>query len=388
MRMFSVGLSVLALLLFVATPPSLANQSKPPAGTLIKLKKLQQKQTVNIVGTQGCTFEISAESSDPSVVSVTRTEGAKKSHKVVIEAVGAGEATVTIETMEGSILSCEGFTFEFPVEVEFDAKGVIKNAKSQLKSGLSTAKDLVDTAFDLFCDDLAEIADAVLAGDLDPIEAYFEATAARADMYDDLAFELDQLYGETWVAMWGGIAFFETLHPDLVTLFPGGCGEWDDFREDLNDLEDKASSKAEKKLKMFIKVLGKALDGDDDALLVVSFFPEVLLEVDEPVVFPGSDPEAEPVEEATKPLAKTWTSAGRLSTSETSRLQIGGQADPGDGNVTVTLNGPGGFTTNIDAMVGEDCAFRTEFADLTPGSYTVVLTQGDNGPVSFGVVVP
>ncbi|MCB9898185.1 MAG: hypothetical protein H6825_09300 [Planctomycetes bacterium] len=381
---------VVLLALLVATPVAWANKPNVPSGTTIEFVGTGKTKVIKISGTQGCTFAVMASSSDESVATVTMTEGAAKKHTVVIQPVGVGVADVTILTENGSIGACEGFMFTYPVNVLFDEKTFLKDAKKLVSAAAKDAKAVVGVGFSQYCDELADIAADAADGVIDLNDAYFAAADALGAFQSDLGLTLDDLYDQTWAELWQDDAADIAPDEDILSLYPGGCGVWDDYVGKLTQLEDKFQSSSYKKFKKFVKVLAKAAKGDDDALLLVADYPEALalFALDEPVVTPGADPEAAPPAAPAKNLAKTWTSAGRLRSSETSRLEIGGVADPGAGAVTVTIHGPGGFTTNVVAAVGEDCMFVGSFAGLAPGSYTVELTQGANGPVAFGTVVP
>jgi hypothetical protein len=320
---------------------------------------------------------------------VTTRTGPRKSHKVVIEAVGAGTANITISTSNGSILNCQGFDFFYEVVVLPDSKAFVKQAKAKLKDATKGLKDglkFLEAEFGGVVDDAV---DAVKDGTVDIDDAADQAFEIGQDYVDFIDTEVEDFLDDVYEDVWGRAGEFGVteLTPDLLTLYDGGCGEWDKFVDGVDKLVDKSLGVFTREFKVLTKASALKAAGVDDDFLFVFAHPQIVVEQDDPVQLPAAAPVDLPPSPL-KPLAKTWTSAGRLSSSSVSKLHIGGTADPIGGSVTVFIVGPDSFTAQLVASVDENCHWRADFSSLPPGSYSVALNQGLIGPVEFGTKVP
>jgi len=388
MRRHALRFPLLLACSVLLAPFAAANEAKPASGFVFEMD-LGDQAAVSIVGTQGCTFEVGASSSNTGVAQVTARVGARKIHKVIIEAVGAGTADISISTFGGSIPNCEGFAFFYEVVVAADGKAFLKQAAAKLKAATKDIKaglKDIELQFGQVVDDAV---DAVKNGDLDIDDATDQAFDVGQDWVDFLDAELADFLDDVYEDVWGRAGEFgiTELTPDLLELYDGGCGDWDKFVDGAHALVDRSVKVFTRELKVLTKASALAAAGVDDDFLFVFAQPDLAVEQDDPVPLPSAEPvELPPPPE--KPLARTWTSAGRLSSSSVSKLHIGGTADPNGPPVTVDIVGPDGTTAQLDATVDENCHWRADFGSLPPGSYTVTLSQGSKGPVEFGTKVP
>jgi len=371
----------------LAAPSALGNKTKPQAGPL--QLKLGGKQVIAVLGTQGCKFKIAVTSSNEAAVIATYSAEALGKHQVLLETVGIGESLVQIQTLEGTIAFCEGFDFGFPITVIADPTALPSQTKTKLKEASKFAKLAVKDYVADFNDTLADIIAAMNAGDLTPSGAAFEAIDAAQDLIDDLEdgqeFFLDDVYSDIWTR---SLAFGATgIDAGNLGLLSGACGQWDDFEAGVRKLSGQAVSTMQKRLKSFLKLLDKAVGSEVDALFVLGAIPQLLFVPAQPIPVPAVEP-LPPPDPPKRPLKQTWTASGRLSTSATSRLHVGGSADPSRGDVTIALAGPDGFTAEETVSLSPQDTWRVQFGNLPPGSHVVTLTQTENGPVSFTVTVP
>ena len=387
MKPFQLGTLLCLAFLLVAAPTAEANKFNPKSGTKLKLK-MGQKTTISVTGFQGCKFEAlhyDPKSTDPEVVSVTTPGKEGKSQKVTIEAVGPGMTEVSIIT-QGESPSCNGFMATYAVEVEADPKAFLKQAKGKLKDGIKSIKSELDTELGNICT-LFDLA-AGFATQQDASEAVPQVWDAMEELAADLdglvQQQLDDIYGDIWqrAEQYG----FAQNTPELVGLLDGGCGDWDKFVNAAISLYDKAWDKLLKKYKKLIKTIDGKFKNTGENYLSLVEMPQVNTALTAPVPIPVPAPLPQP-DPQPKPLKKHWSAAGRLSSSSTADLTIGGSADPGGGDVTVSMTGPGGAVTPVDASVGDDCNWQADFSGLTPGTYRVTLTQGGN-TATFTKYVP
>ncbi len=386
MRCFKLAFTV-ATVVACMLPSALANKASPASGATFTLFP-EQWASVNIKGFKKCDFSVTVMDFDPKVVSVSFNKEDAKKHRVDITAIAPGMTQVTIETV-GKDPNCNGFFFTYMVEVEADTKAFVKQAKGKLKDASKVAKDAGKDLVQTFCDDLSIVADGFLAGELTVDEALDEAFNDAQDLIDLMDFTLDPFLDATFADIWtravlGGL---NQINDDVVGFLPGACGEWDQFEDGVRKEIDKAIKTLDKKLKKFEKTIDKALKGDDLDLLMVWAFPEILLAVDDPVALPADPPTETPAPATPKNLEKSWNASGRLDDSAVGRLHTGGQADPGGGMVTITINGPDGATATVMSAVDGNCAWRAEFPGIKPGDYSVTATQGTN-KITYKWTVP
>ena len=370
------------LCLLAVTLPVMANKTIPPNGTVITMQS-GETVTTKVLGTGGCTFAVLVSSEDEGVAQASAVDALKKKHAVTITAVGVGTTDITIFT-SGKDVSCSGFNFSYTVVVEPDLTAFVKQAKGKIKQAQLLAKEGVAVVNKLYCDELADISKHVKSGDLTVEEALDLAFDAYTEWADFYHLALDQFLDTTFEDIWtrNFEAGFLAFSDDLIGFLPGACGDWDKFEDKMKKLADKGVAQGLKKFKKLAKVLGKFAAGDDAELQVVIEHPEVLLEVDIPVALPAVVPQV-PAEALPKALEKSWTGSGSLSTASDSGLIMGGSADPGEGDVTVTINGPDGFMESMTVPVNKECEWKVKFTGLPRGSYTVELSQGGNPPVGF-----
>lgn len=386
MRPAALTLSLVALFTALAAPALEASFFTPSSGPLTILTG--EKLTIKVKGTQKCKFKVLVLNTNGEVAEVSFSESSKTSHKVTIEGLLPGTTQISIITEEGSISQCTGRSASYEVTVEADPDAFFDQADEKLKEAKAEAKDVVEEFVEAAVGGLAELADLVKEGEVDPIDAYFQAADVMQDLFDDLHGGMNPFLDDVYDDIWDRAADFglDEMSPELLGYLPGACGEWDEFETDVVALVDKASGLMTKAFKKFVGQLVKL--SDEDAVLFALFTsPDLFVGVSETVPAPAPEP-LSPPDPPKIPLVKTWTAAGRLSNSSTGRLHVGGGADPSRGNVAVGIAGPGGFADGESAPVGEDDSWRAEFFNLPPGSYVVTLTQTDNGPVSFTVTVP
>jgi hypothetical protein len=375
---------VTLLFLAVAAPVAEANKSKQKSGSKFKMTP-GQKTTVTITGTQGCKFEALHKNSgdtDPKVATVQTPSKAGKSQKVIITAVGPGETEVQLETQsvdDPINFFCNGFLFEYFITVVPDNKAYLKQVKGKLKTKTADAKAILGLVTKSFCDQTKFLGGEVKAGNMtaeDALAQAFDAMQFVANALDvAIDEELDLAFTDIWTR--NAEAGFFIMDGDLAGLLPGGCGDWDKFEDGIRKLADKTTKTMTKKYKALVKTIDKSLAKEDDSILQIFDILGFEFTVP-PIPIPVPMPEAQPAP-VPKPLKKNFTSSGRKSSSETTRLHIGGSADPDGGNVTVEITGPGGVMSSTSVPVdATGCDWEANFPTLAPGSYTVKLTQGTN----------
>jgi hypothetical protein len=373
---------VTLVFLAVAAPVAEANKSKQKSGSKFKMTP-GQKTTVTITGFKGCKFEALHDNpgaTDPKVASVQPPSQAGKSQKVTITAVGPGETEVNLVTQsvdDPIDFFCNGFTFQYFITVVPDNKAYLKQVKGKLKSKTKQVKEILDQVIDDFCDQVKFLGDEVKKGNMTGEDAL--ASAHEAMQFVAIALdigvdgELDLVFTDIWTR--NAEAGFFIMDPDLAGLIPGGCGDWDKFEDGVRKLAGKTTKTMEKKYKALVKTIDKSASDDE----LVQIFDLLGLDLTPaPIPIPVPTPETQP-DPVPKELKKNFTSSGRWASSANTRLQIGGSADPGGGNVTVEITGPGGAMSSVEVPVnGTSCGWEADFPNLPPGSYTVTLTQGSN----------
>lgn len=384
--MRTLAMVVLALACALAmSPDAQANKYKPASGKY-KLK-IGDKMKVTTTGFGGCTFETIHENSketDSDVATVSTPGSAGKKQVVQIEAVGAGTTTVVLETV-GKDPGCFGFQSTYTLIVEGDFKAFEKQAKGKYKESLKSTKDLAGIVLDAYCSaidlTLELYDDGEATADLS-LQDSFSAIQSVADLVDTGAASIiDGVTADVWSR--ATAQGFTEMTPGLQGYLIGGCGEADKYKEGVEKIAEKLISAMKKKHKKFQKDMAKI--AADDVLVLLGEIVPGFGDLRAVVEIPVADPDPQPAAPA-KPLKKNFTSSGRLASSSTSRLHIGGSAEPGGGDVTVTITGPDDVETEKDVSVNEDCEWEAEFGSLPPGTYTVELEQ-DGNTVEFNVVV-
>lgn len=383
--MRTLALAALVLAAFLS-PEALANKANPASGSAVFLNP-GDKQNVKVSGFGGCSFEVMLMTTDSKVVQLSqKKDGAAKGHNVTLEAVGVGTAMVTITTANGTNPGCQGFNFTYPVTVTPDTKDLQKAYKAETKSQLKLAKDALNAAIEEVCPAIDDVVDAVKDGEITPddaIDALQDVGALAATGLADLARSaVDTSFGALFTSP--EALEYLGIDPSVLRYLPGACGDYDKFEDQLEKLIGQAEKRFEKKIKKAIKDVEKIATKQGEAIL---FIFQTILGVPQPqtpVALPANPPQT-PAPAPPKPLEKSWTSSGRLSSSGVSSLRIGGIAD--SGQVSVEITGPDGFSDSDDFDVNEDCGWIADFGGIKPGVYTVKITQGDQSQTFTTVVV-
>ncbi|GJM21476.1 MAG: hypothetical protein DHS20C15_13910 [Planctomycetota bacterium] len=353
----------------------LANDSKPASGTEFSLLAAQI-QVIQILGFAGCKFEIEATSSDEKVAMVSFNEGQAKKHKVQVEAMGVGSATITVSTKNGTNPGCQGFEFTFPVSVSADEKAFVKAGKMKLKDAGKEMKAALDDTVGEYCEGINALLKLVKAGEVSITDAIVLLSDVTALAAGDINRQVADLLDETEVALWNcpQAEGLDTFTDNILSFLPGGCGEWDKFESGAVSQAEKAIKKVRAKLKKAIKQLNKAAKQIEATVLILHQIFFGLPTTITPVPLPAN-PAQTPAPAIPKPLRKTSVASGRLSSTPVTRLDITGIGAMGGGQVTVDIVGPDGSSGQMMVDLEDDCTFRASFTGIKPGQYTVTLTQ-------------
>ncbi len=389
MRSIPLSLLAVSLALFAAAPPVLANEAKPDSGTQLQIK-VGECAFVTIKGFAGCKFDVNANSSQSGIVELSEPATQKPTHKLKIQGMSVGTTMVTFTTRNSTNPGCQGFSFMYPVTVSANPEAFDKQAKGKIKDAAKEIKDAQNDFVEFFCDELNLLLEDAKAGEVSTAEALDEFLTFTQSAIDSMsngtndglnsfADDLDAR-AESF-----GITSFDQIAPSLL---PGGCGDWDKLESGALKNALKAIDKILKKAKKF----GKDLDALDeknggDGVTVLLYPANILVGQEAPPI--GGFVNPPPPPPLPKPLQRSWRASGRLLDQMNGRAHIGGTADPGAGQVTVTVTGPGGAMTTVMADVDAvTCKWTAKFPDLPKGPYNVSVTQGANGPVTSTMAVP
>jgi hypothetical protein len=371
----------------VLAAAALANKATPPSGTAIKLK-VGEKFVIKVGGTQNCKFDVMTNSDNSKVASVSSTSVQKSSHSIEVMGVSPGATNVTLLTANGSIPQCQGFQFSYPVTVEPDIDGFAKQAKKKLADATKNAKNQFASDLKDFCDLLMAILASAKSNDI-TVEAALDdalelANLAVALIHSDADSAVNEILDglDVRAVEEFGITFVDELP---LSVLPGGCGDFDKFESATHAAAQKALDMLLKKMKKFAKDLSavdKAKGGGGVTILVPP--PHLLYSGESEVIGFGNPP---PPPNPPKNLKKTWHASGRLSDNPTGQMSMGGTADPGAGDVTITITKPGGGTEQTTSPVDNKCRWKAKFTNLPPGTYTAAITQGANGPVNTTIII-
>jgi len=240
--------------------------------------------------------------------------------------------------------------------------------KSASKSELSFHKNAVKQALSNYCDTLDQIADDVGSGALTPDAALDQITAATNAFVDDLSVLGDQISRN--LEFFAG-ALLQGTSGIPAGFLLGDCGTLDRFSASIGKTVAKTISKVLKKLKKIAKAAqGGANYGVNPGLGAPVPPPP-------PAPVPGPPPPPPP-----KPLKINALAGGSdITAANDGKLCVGGTADPANGNVDVTINGPGGtmLTQNV-AVDPVTCRWQACFPamgvpNLPEGNYQVQAAQ-------------
>ncbi len=375
MRRLLIHLAVFASLLAGLSPNLAANNSIPASGTTIKLIP-SAFSLITVVGFGGCKFEIDASSSNEKVATVSFAEGPGKKFKVKVEGMDVGSAMITVSTKNGTVQGCEGFEFTFPVEVTADEKAFVKAGKKKLKDAGKAAKPILDTLVKEYCTEIDGLIELAKSGEI-PLDIAIELLSIESAFIGG-AFNqavtdiVDQAANDLWTCP--EAEGLSEISDSVLGFLPGGCGDWDKFEAGVEALADKAQKKIRAKLKKSIKQLDKIAKSIDAAVLILAQLfttPPGLLT---PVPLPAN-PAQTPPAAIPKPLRRTAITSGRLSSAGVTRLDISGIGADGAGQVTVSIEGPDGFSDSKMVDLDDACVFQASFDGIKPGHYSVTLTQ-------------
>jgi len=128
-------LVLLPVLAAALASPALATIASPVSGTQIQLT-VGQKFPIKLKNAMGCHFDYSAIATDPLLLDISAPSGMDLTKAViVITGLLPGETDLVVESMNGT---CPPATHTYPVTVEADINGVLKEfdatAKSELKN--------------------------------------------------------------------------------------------------------------------------------------------------------------------------------------------------------------------------------------------------------------
>lgn len=386
MRQLTVILFLCLAFVGAAAPMAQANKYSPKSGTTFKLRP-GKKATIKVVGFQGCKMEAFASVGDSDVVKVSTTSGSSKSPKVTVTAVGPGSTFLDI-SLSSESPSCElpGF---FTFTVEPDPKAFVKQAKGKLKQMKKDIKSDLNAALKLGCDGLDAVKDLIDPDETKAAELIQDLFPAVEDYQFTIEDIVQERLQETYVDIWGRAdeSGFLTMTPDLAGYLDGGCGAWDKCVVSALKMVEGANKKLFKKYKGVIKSIDKAYGkGEQGEALIAVDALGVTPALTAPITLPAEMP-APATPPVPKPLKKSWSAAGRMSSDTSALMRVGGTVEAGGGDVTVKVTGPGGDVVMKQASVNDDCEFSAEFDELTPGTYHVEMTLGDE-KVTFTKYVP
>ncbi len=378
MRRPTLSLVLVLSLLCVLGPAVRANKSVPVSGT-VQVLTVGDLSLIAILGFANCTFKVDASSDNTKVASVQFKTTAGKKQKVMIKAESPGMAMVTVSTKEGSVGGCQGFDFTFPVMVTPDTKALLKMSKQESKAANAEIKKALGELVTAYCKELKTVVDDAKSGEISLDDALDQMDALSSIVSQTLSLVIGASSDTFFSAIWNSPAAqgFSGSNVDLLGLFPGGCGEVDSFSQNLKKAAEKAKKVVERKIKKAYMQLEKVAKKQDETILylfqVFLGFPLPITPTPLPTPMPQVQPPAPP-----KPLMRTWTSSGRMTSSPLTRLEIAGLGDAGGGQVTVKVEGPDGFESEMMVNLDAECGFLAEFGGVKPGNYTVTLTQGTN----------
>jgi len=363
-----VGLSLASL----AAEAAATNTVKPPNNTPVTIA-MGKTFAITVGGSGGCLFDVNGMSSDNAVVTVPPASLQKSSHLILLTPVAPGTATITLTTANGSSPGCQGSAFTFPVTVTPNLTAAILNAKVKYVlagKDLKTNLILIHFGTDLVYD---QIGDDLQAGLVTPTDALQSGLEATADAFNAMTVATQEALRATMDEISTRSATFGFDASTMpVKLLPGGCGDWDKFQGLVSLGYLKALADMHKDLKLRVKAFDAFVKntGHEGAVVMIPS-PTVSLSPPQVLVSPPTPPAAPP-----KALRVTWSASGRLAEDANSRLVIGGLADPGAGDVTVTVTGPNAFNQVGMASVDVNERWKISLADVPPGSYVISADQG------------
>lgn len=369
--MTRIARALLALAALAA--PALASIAQPPSGAQFGMS-LGGVVQVKLKNAGGCNFDMIAESSEPGIVSLSRSMGTGLTKEVVlIEAIGAGSTTVTIMTMNGT---CPPATHTYQVDVTADWKSLSKDFDKLARAEFKEFKADVSLAFKDYSAALSGLNVQYKDETLDD-DALFEGFhAAAVDLRQAWTLSASVNYADVLA---GGGQILDGAAAEFGDapngFFAGGCGSFDWFQDevcgkaaDFHDQFDKASKKG---IKAFEKS-GGPLFGQWSTLPPMfsagPLYPAQVADFPVPQMLSG------PFTITTMPARNEAGDDGRVLVSGLGVAALSGQLE-----VSLTFfeegQAPVVLTQTPDIVDG---AWTADFGGLTPGAWLMATRYADD----------
>ncbi len=275
--------------------------------------------------------------------------------------------TATRCARAGAFVLCFALPLAGPVHASAD--GPVKTFADDIRDGLSTLKAALRDLDGVFVDDLKALGDQVQNGSSTAAEAHDALFLQLARLHADIAHEL--------LSFTDAVEASGSAQLELIDLFPnpfvvGDAGLVDDGKRRGALLTARSLRFVGKRVRAFSARLQKTERYD----LVIDRRMPLL-----PPMTPTG--EGSPAPAPAVPLRIDLAVAGsdRLQLGD-GTIQLGGTADAGAGDVSVSVQLPGAPALEIVVPVDQDGRWSARFpaageGDLAEGNYAVSARQGD-----------